>query len=261
MQRTVTTFVALLTLAMSGQLYAFMGKDASYSGVRHVESSQGSMDMQVYHAPQMERVKLNSGGQTTVAILRLDRKVTWLLIPQSHAYMETSFDRYKAHTPEKYDVLEHKKVGTEMINGYKAVKYRVKCRTKDGTTGSGYYWVVNDSIPIKMDLTMNDNGQSRHFVMELRNLKIGPQKRSLFQPPAGYKKVNMPGMGAAMSNGAAQHSAAGQTPPASGQSSGQSSETSNAAKDIGDAAANEAKQSTKSEVKHAVGNFVHGLFH
>lgn len=261
MQRTVKTFIALLALTLSGQLYAFMGKDTSYSAVRHVESSQGSIDMQVYHAPQMERMKFDSGGQTMTAILRLDRNVTWLLMPQMHAYMETSLDRYMSHTPEGYDVLEHKKVGTEMINGYKAIKYHIRCRTKDGAKGSGYYWIVNDSIPIKVDLTMIDNGRAHHVAMELRNLNIGPQKRSLFQPPTGYKKVDMPGMSAAMSNGAAQHPAAEQTPSPSGQSDGQSSEASNAAKDIGDAAANEAKQSTKSEVKNAVGNFVHGLFH
>lgn len=257
MQRILTILIAAASLAITNPLYAFMDKDASYSATRHIESADGSVDMKIYHAPGKERMEFNAGGQMMTSILRLDRKVAWLLIPQMKAYTESDLSRYLARTPEGYDVVEHKKVGTETVNGYKAVKYHVTFRTRDGATGTGYYWIVNDSIPIKMDLDVTDNGKTRHMTMELTNLKIGPQKASLFEPPAGYRKMSMPTMGSSPSGA----SSPAMSQPAPGRAAPPPPEQPGVANEIGKAAGDEAKSSTKSEVKHAVGNFVHGLFH
>lgn len=257
MRRILTTLIAVIGLALAGQLHAFMDKDASYSATRHIASADGSIDMQVYHAPGKERMEFDAGGQKMASILRLDRKVAWLLMPQMNAYTETSIERYVSRTPQGYDVVEHKEVGTETVNGYKAVKYHTTFRTKDGATGSGYYWVVDDSIPIKMDLDVTDNGKTRHVTMELTNLKIGPQDASLFEPPAGYRKMSIPTMGGP----AGATSSGTMSQPAPGHDAPPPPEQPNVAREIGDAAADEAKSSTKDEVKNAVGSFVHGLFH
>lgn len=264
MKRILTTLITVVGLALAGQLHAFMEKDASYSAIRHVESREGNTAMQVYHIPGRERVEFDAGGQKMATIMLFDRKVAWILIPQMNAYTETNIERYISHTPQGFDVVEHTKVGTETVNGYKAVKYHTTFHIKDDAsgstyTGSGYYWIVNDSIPIKMDLNGTDKkGKPYHVTIELTNLKIGPQDPSLFELPAGYHKMSVPAMSGSSSGTSAPTMS---QQPAPGHAAPPPPEQPGIANEIGKAAADEAKSSTKDEVKNAVGSFVHGLFH
>jgi hypothetical protein len=77
------------------------------------------------------------------------------------------------------------KVGSDTVNGRKTVKY-------EGTNAKGEHSTVwLDSklrFPVKWEGKDGTGG-------ELQNIKEGPQPASLFEPPAGFTKMDMGNMG------------------------------------------------------------------
>jgi hypothetical protein len=77
-----------------------------------------------------------------------------------------------------------KNLGTETVNGRSTDHWQIT--HKDGNISD--VWIDNSlHFPIKT--------VSQGTTWELTNIKEGPQDASLFQIPAGYRKMDMPGMG------------------------------------------------------------------
>jgi hypothetical protein len=73
------------------------------------------------------------------------------------------------------------KVGNETVNGRSTIKYAAKSASGDAST----IWVdPKIAFPVKWE------GKSGGG--ELQNIQVGTQSSSLFEVPAGYKKMEMP---------------------------------------------------------------------
>lgn len=132
------------------------------------------------------RQELKNNGDVAVTIMRLDRKVSWTLMPENQ-YMEVqfTFDPNQLNTEYEYEM---KTVGSETVNGYscKVVEYVYK----DKKLGSLVQWIADDLGFAVKTQTKNARGQVQSTV-EYKNIVVGKQPDELFEIPAGYKKFSL----------------------------------------------------------------------
>lgn len=136
-----------------------------------------------------DKIRTDMAGQSEYTILRQDKNVVWLVKPEKKAYLEMPFDpKQKPKIEEKIKGEASRKfIGIETINGYPTKKYEVVVK-EDGRTKKFYQWIAEDiGFPIK---TATINGS---WAVEYRNLKKSVSD-SLFEIPAGYSKMTIPGM-------------------------------------------------------------------
>jgi hypothetical protein len=136
-------------------------------------------------------------------IMNYDTQKILVVMPDRHMYMEMPFDQaqkqgnhfmfFQAMNAEDACADWQKmtdrpgrscqKVSDDVVNGRPAVKYAtVSDEGKNGTV-----WIDKDlKFPVKWD----ENGNTG----ELKNIQMGSQAASLFEPPAGYQKFDMGNM-------------------------------------------------------------------
>ena len=166
---------------------------ARYSALETISTPRGEMEARVFVMPGMKRMEM----QGAIQILRLDKGVMWILMPQQRMYMERPIAAAPGGSADlKY--LERKKLGKETVNGIPAMKYRTVARDLEGNRFEGFSWLTDDGILIKNDMRVIDGGGAMRVQTELSDLKAGKQNPSLFEVPKGYKKFAMP---AGMSGG------------------------------------------------------------
>ena len=168
-----------------------------YSADSYVEAegSRAPVLSKVYHAPGKERMEM----QGMIMITRQDKSVAWQLMPESKTYMENPVDEPGASGHAKTDMTRYKfdytVIGDETVEGVRATKGRVTFSTPEGLTYKGFMWLTKDNILVRMDAAATADGRTVRFKTWLRNLKIGRLDPGLFEIPAGYSRMSMPGGG------------------------------------------------------------------
>lgn len=158
-----------------------------------------------------KKVRMESSGQPGYTIMRMDKNVMWIVMPDEKSYMEMQYDPSKQpRTEEKVQgEVSRKLIGTETVNGRPSKKYEVTY-TDTGKTERMYQWIATDiNFPVKMAAIDGS------WVIDYKNIKIGAQADSLFEVPADYQKVTMPGFGSIPGLGSTPKSSRvpGETPP------------------------------------------------
>lgn len=131
------------------------------------------------------RMEMKSKQGDVVSIVRMDKKVTWLLMIPDKSYIEQAFDpnalsNYRAD--EDFLETKAKKIGTETILGYTCDIYEYK-------SGKS---VSKVSIAQKLGILLKSvtvEGKQT-TTMEAKEVKVGPQPNSLFEIPAGFQKLS-----------------------------------------------------------------------
>jgi hypothetical protein len=126
------------------------------------------------------------GAGNMASIVNGEKQVIWMLMP-GNMYMEKSVasddDPFRARRG-RVTTATASMVGTEKINGQECDKFRLK-----GTQQEMYlYTQLKTGFPVLM--VTGDQSVK----IEWKNVKPGPQPASLFQLPAGYKKLSMPAL-------------------------------------------------------------------
>lgn len=170
---------------------------AQYSADSYTQNAEMTLKEKIYVAPGKQRKEQELGGATQVSIIRMDKGVMWMLMPDDKMYMEMSLQQAQSQNPgvdlSAYQ-MEKTEAGRETINGLDAVKYKIIMTGADGTKLGGFQWVVSPGIQVKLDALSKDANSTERIKMELTNLKIGKQDLALFEIPAGYTKMTMPGL-------------------------------------------------------------------
>jgi hypothetical protein len=132
------------------------------------------------------------GGRETIAIVRMDKKLSWVLQPENKTYIEmkgggAAQTRAEMESAVK-GMADKKELGTEKVNGFLCDKVQYVYRDK--SMGVMTQWIARDlDYPIKSEHTGAAGGG---FKNELTNIKVKSLPDSLFEVPAGYKNVPMP---------------------------------------------------------------------
>ncbi|HEY6352379.1 MAG TPA: hypothetical protein VI636_23525 [Candidatus Angelobacter sp.] len=198
------TLCIVLVLAVSSictaQVYAPQPFSADFAST----SANGTkVNGKWYFAPPNFRWDANANGQNVSMIVDGNTQTSYMVMHDRHMYIETHsnqsspFARQMPLVPRDFDpknpcawAMQHdatscKSLGTEMANGRLCDKYQGTA--KDGkTTGTG--WIDQKMhFPIKW---VSSDGA----LFDLTNIKEGRPDASLFQPPSGYQKMNIPNM-------------------------------------------------------------------
>lgn len=164
-----------------------------YSADRYFETAEMTIKGKIYSTPDKERQEM-SGEMTMITITRHDKKVVWILMPDTKMYMENRLTEGKEGTDNlsAYN-FEETVVGEEVVNGIRTTKSKlIMTNKKDGSKLGGFHWKTKEGIEVKMDMIAVDKNSKTRFKSELTNLKIGKQDPKLFEIPAGYSKMSMP---------------------------------------------------------------------
>ena len=143
---------------------------------------------------QGPKVRMESPQQPGYSIVRPDKNVMWMVMPEQKTYVEMPLDPSKQpRTGEKVQgEVSRKLLGSETIDGHHAQKYEVTYKDRE-TSQKMYQWMATDiNFPVKMAAIDGS------WIVEYRNIKMGAQPDSLFEVPAGFQKagMNLPDMSA-----------------------------------------------------------------
>jgi hypothetical protein len=266
---TTLSLLALLAGPVFGQA-PLMNPDVGYSATRLMEAEGQRLEQRYYHKNmRTNRADSELKGQQSSMIVRMDRNVVWIVSPPQKMYMEISMQDPQARgldVPDNDRISEYSFVASEDIHGVRASKFKVVARDAQGGAVSGYLWISDaDKILVKMDLS---EGKQR-AVMELKDLQVAAQPDELFEPPAGFQKMAIGGgaggiggmLGGKGPSGAksTQAPASAAASPDATSSVAENPDPSFAEEVAGDAA-EEAKRTTKDEVRRQVRDGLKTLF-
>lgn len=166
-----------------------------YSADSTMETQGMSVTSKIYHAENKDRMEMNVQGTNNIMINRMDKKLSWVLMPDQKAYMETSLEEGKKKSNDINSCqIEQQPLGSETVNGFKATKSKIAMSCPDGLKYSGFMWITKEGIMTKLDSVAKTDRGDMPFKMELKNLNIARQDPRLFEIPAGYQAFSMGGM-------------------------------------------------------------------
>jgi hypothetical protein len=137
--------------------------------------------------PGMERHEQNLNGIPAAFVLKSDTPIADLVLPGLHTVVEFMLP------PELHlfadPRLTRRPVGHETVGGIATTKYAVDETVPEGH-GEGFLWLSDSGIPMKLDGTFTrTSGRAAHLHWELKNIKLGPQPETLFEPPHDFAKL------------------------------------------------------------------------
>src|SRR3989304_6229758 len=196
MKKAVMIFIAVIIGVLlssgAGRAEKLMEPQVEYSADSVIETKMGVVKGKVYHAKAKERQELSGEmiGVESIAIVRKDTHIVWVLMPASKTYMEQPFNEGTSSNMPG-GAYELTKLGLETLNGHKTTKSKFTCVLKDGKKLEGFLWMTGEGIVVKMDAAGKDPERDARVKIELTNIKIGKQDDSLFELPPGYNKLNV----------------------------------------------------------------------
>jgi hypothetical protein len=173
--------------AQDAYINGFSADVITHSG--DAKGSSGVMRGKIYFAKDKMRmentVETNGHSMTSISIIRIDKNVMWMLMPQQNMYMEMPVKPQEAVRAEAIskNPMDEKPVGSEMIDGQMVDKYDI---SNGRCTGYKYISSVSHFL-LKIEM---DCGNS-HTVTEYKNIQKGESPDELFEIPAGYKKFSL----------------------------------------------------------------------
>ncbi|MCX5715970.1 MAG: hypothetical protein NTV07_03755 [Candidatus Omnitrophica bacterium] len=125
-----------------------------------------------------------------ITITRLDKKITWMLMPAQKMYMEVPIqpEAVVAGSEKMPGEIERKLLVTETLGGRTTDKYRIRY-VNEGVTYSVISWIDKSS-----DMPLKTAAEDNSWSFEYRNIDLSKQPDSLFEIPADYQKMVMPNM-------------------------------------------------------------------
>jgi hypothetical protein len=176
--------VAILALTCGLFVHVPSAFGLEFSGEQTTRVGMQSMTGKIFFKPDRWRVEMASPEGTRVSIHRMDKVVTWLLMPnQTYVEIPFKFDQIPRVGPKIEGEVARKKVGADEIGGRKTEKYEVTVEGQ-GRREVLYQWVAPD-INFAMK-TADANGK---WESSYNHVIIAPQKPDLFEIPAGYQRM------------------------------------------------------------------------
>ncbi|HBF43967.1 MAG TPA: hypothetical protein DDW42_10160 [Desulfobacteraceae bacterium] len=155
---------------------------------------QGTYKGKIFVKDKKFRQETNMMNRKQVMIFRRDTGVALILMPENHMYMEMSGlvgakDAPQIDQQKLEEMAEKKYQGKEKMNGYMCEKYLFIYHDKSmGTMTQWFSKKLN--FPIKMEMKR----PSGNIIIEYKNIREKDMQDSLFEIPAGYQKMSIPGI-------------------------------------------------------------------
>jgi hypothetical protein len=183
----------ICTILFSGHGASAQLTSKPFSADKVVTKGGKTTTTKVYATPTALRAEGEQNGRKYIAIDRFDRKVIWSIMPDQKMYVEMEMPAGAdmagvAKGMMKDAQMKHEALGSEQVSGLQCEKSRTTV-TWQGITGTSVEWSARELggfVVKKQDDTLKE-------ITEYRNIQLGPQDPSLFELPAGYKKMRLTG--------------------------------------------------------------------
>ena len=193
-----TLFSAVLFAAVA--FGAGFGGATNYSADMETTTQQGAFTSKMFFKDTKMRMESEQRGHKSVTIIRPDKKVMWMMMGGKD-YMEMPLDlskqdiQSKLHDPNVK--VDRQFIANETVDRHPAKKYHITVTTNGKAEKSGYIWEASDlsNFPVKYE---SEDGK---MTTVWKNIKIGGVSDSVFEVPAGYRKMAMPMMPTGMGGG------------------------------------------------------------
>ena len=185
--------IIVLGVFISLIVFSSTALTAEFSADLIIDNPQGKFTGKVYIKGDKIRQEILKQDMKQVTILRLDKGVTWNLMPENKMYMEIPGTGKGATDPEIEekikDMAEKKSLEKEKVKGYVCEKYQYIYHDK--SLGVLTQWFSKKlNYPIKTEY----KAAAYHMLTEYKNIKEESIPNSLFEIPSGYQKMQLPMM-------------------------------------------------------------------
>jgi hypothetical protein len=163
------------------------GQAAEFTAKMVLKDGGKAMPGKIYVKGDKMRQEFTDEHGQSITIVRKDRKVVWVVMPQDRVYVEMPL---KKELPGQFlhlpaDTIKKQRVSKETVNGYPTERYQVI--VPGGSFGPVVqnFWICDKlGMPVKMEC------KEKSFSLEYQDIKEGGIEDKLFEPPPGFKKVN-----------------------------------------------------------------------
>jgi len=239
-------FKKVFFLAVSASsLLAFGAQATDFSADMISTSKQGVMKAKIFMADKKVRMETDQA----VTITRMDKNVSWTLMPAQKMYMETVVDAQSMSSMPNAVSSEKTLLGKETLDGKTVDKYKVVVEA------SGQKTTVIQWIDPALQFPVKASAEDSSWTIEYKNIKTVPIDSGLFELPAGYQKLNMPSFGSSAPASAQPNKPVDNTSkPSAGQKAANTTKSAatdvvqETGKETEDAAKDKAKDNIKSRV-------------
>jgi hypothetical protein len=181
----LTCFMVVLVFATTASAMSFSADIVSSDDGKTINKQK------MYMTANKMRTETNEMAN----IVRMDKKLVWIIMFEDKMYMEQPFNIANPHNNSQNldaepptDEVEKVFIVRETINGYSADKYRITTKDKE----SHYIWISGDpGITMQVKTAALDGS----WWQEFRNISLAEPDPALFEVPAGFEKISMPAMG------------------------------------------------------------------
>jgi outer membrane lipoprotein-sorting protein len=186
---TVVAALAVLLIVADGSATA-----AEFSADMVQTLTGQTLNGKIYVKDKKMRMEMPTGGMNHVTIMDPTNRKGYVIMEEQKAYMEIPWSAEMAASAQSEEEVskygEWKDLGSETVNGYPCEKRAFIA--KDKSMGEMTQWFSKKlNYPIKMI----HKGRQGEIRTEYKNIKEGGVPDSVFQIPAGYSKMDMPGFG------------------------------------------------------------------
>jgi outer membrane lipoprotein-sorting protein len=184
----------IVTLALSSFILSGPSHAAEFSADMVISTPEGVHKGKFFFNGTNFRQEIDMAGEKQVMIFRQDKNLIWVLMPEAKMYMEVSSQTQVENVPqvdqhEMESLAEKKHLGKETVNGYDCEIYQYIYHDK--SMGTNTQWFSKKlNFPIKMEM----QSPSGRTTTEYKNISEKSLSNELFEIPAGYRTMGMPGM-------------------------------------------------------------------
>ena len=187
MRATILILVLAIVAAAPAQAATLGDAKIGFTADRTLIVNGKPYQGRIWTMPGMERHEQNLNGIPAAFVLRSDTPLAELVLPELHTVVQFLLP------PELHlfadPRLTRRPVGHETINGIMTTKYAIDETVPEGH-GSGFLWLSDDGIPMKLDGSFTRNsGKAATLRWELTHVRLGPQPGSLFEAPHDFAKL------------------------------------------------------------------------
>ncbi len=182
-RRILAVFLAFLALAATGAIFdPALCYELSADTLMAEDGEQQRGKIYI----KGEKYRIQREGDPEYIILRHDRKVMWVVIPEEKVYVEMPLD--PGRTPQIQErnpgEISRTLIGSEVIDGHPTNKYEIT--VKEGSrTETFYQWTATDiNFPIKTSAVKGE------WSVEFMNIK-NKVPDSVFRIPEDYEKAKV----------------------------------------------------------------------
>ena len=162
--------------------------DKQFSADQVITTKEGmTITSKIYTDNGKIRTEMNQSGMQMISIVRTDQKKMYSIMPAQKMVMTMDLDpeKLKAMPTSTASDAKFETVGPDTVDGVACTKYKMTSPSDKKV----FFWWVDSATKAPVKMAAEDGS----FTLAWKNYKVGPQDAALFEPPAGYQVVAMPG--------------------------------------------------------------------